>query len=99
MRTDLKNKTGRNLDEMLKNAEACLNKNNIEIGERNQARCDVLESIVELSSMPLDDRLKSIERSYSGVELESILNISPNYYRERYFALLKIIATSIKTDK
>ena len=35
MRTDLKNKTGRNLDEMMKNAEACLNKNNIELRGRN----------------------------------------------------------------
>ena len=99
MRKDLKDKTGRNLEEILKNASSCVNKNNIELGERNQARCDVLESIVELSSMTLDDRLKSIDKSYSGVELESILNIAPNYYRERYFALLEIIATSIKTDK
>lgn len=99
MRTDLKNKTGRNLDEMMKNSEACLNKNNIELSGRNQARCDVLESIEELSGMSLDERLKSIEQSYSGVELESVLNISPNYYRDRYFALLELIATSIKEDK
>ena len=99
MRTDLKNKTGRSFDEMMNNAEACLNKNNIELSGRNQARCDVLESIEELSGMSLDERLKSIEQSYSGVELEAILNISPNYYRDRYFALLELIATSIKEDK
>lgn len=99
MRTDLKNKTGRTLNEMINNSEACLNKNSIELSGRNQARCDVLESIEELSDMNLDERLKSIEESYKGVELESILNISPNYYRERYYALLEIVATSIKTDK
>ena len=59
----------------------------------------MLESIEELSGMPLDERLKSIEESYSGVELEAILNISPNYYRDRYFALLELIVKSIKTDK
>ena len=99
MRTDLKSKTGRTLDEILKNSEACLNKNNIELSGRNQARCDVLESIKELSGMSLDERLKSIEQSYSGVELEAILNISPNYYRDRYFALLELVARSIETDK
>ena len=99
MRKDLKNKTGRTLDEMIKNAEACLNKNSIELSGRNQARCDILEEIEELSGMNLDDRLKSIEKSYKGVELEAILNISPNYYRDRYFALLELVATSIKTDK
>lgn len=95
----LKNKTGRTLDEIINNAEACLNKNSIELSGRNQARCDVLESIEELSSMTLDERLKSIEKSYKGVELETILNISPNYYRDRYFELLMLVATSIKTDK
>lgn len=99
MRTDLKNKTGRSFDEMMKNAEACLNKNSIELSGRNQARCDVLESIAELSGMTLDERLKDIEESYKGVELEAMLNISPNYYRDRYFALLELVATSIKTDK
>lgn len=99
MRTDLKNKTGRSFNEMMMNAEACLNKNSIELNGRNQARCDVLESIEELSGMHLDERLKSIEKSYKGVELETMLNIPPNYYRDRYFALLELVVTSIKTDK
>lgn len=99
MRTDLKNKTGRTLDEMMNNADACLNKNSVELSGRNQARCDVLESIEELSGMHLDERLKSIEKSYKGVELEAMLNISPNYYRDRYFALLELVVTSIKEDK
>ena len=99
MRTD-KNKTGRSFNElMLNNAEACLNKNIIELNGRNQARCDILESIKELSCMNLTQRLKSIEKSYKGIELESMLNISPNYYRDRYFALLELVAASIKTDK
>ena len=96
---DLKDKTGRNLDEILKNASSCVNKNNVELSGRTQARCDVLESIIELSSMTLDERLKDIEKAYQGVELEAMLNIQHNYYRERYFALLELVARGIKTDK
>ena len=99
MRTDLRNKTGRNLDEMMKNAEACLNKNNIELSGRIQARCEVLETIAEMKDMNLYNRLKLIDKAYEGVELESILNISPEYYRERYYALLELVARSIETDK
>lgn len=95
---DLK-KMSNNLEEILKNASSCVNKNNVELSEREQARCDILESIAELSSMNLDDRLKSIEKSYSGVDLEYIINVSPNYYRDRYFALLELVATSINKDK
>ena len=99
MRKDLKSKTGRNLDEILKNAEACLNKNNIEISERNQARSEVLETIAEMKDMTLYNRLNTINKAYQGVDLEATLNISPNYYRERYYALLELVARSIETDK
>lgn len=99
MRTDLKNKTGRNLDEMIKNSEACLNKNNIELSGKIQARSEVLETIAEMKDMTLYNRLNTINKAYQGVELEAILNISPNYYRDRYFSLLELVATSIKEDK
>ena len=92
-------KLSNNLEVILKNASSCVNKNNVELSGRAQARCDILESIAELSGMTLDDRLNLINKEYQGVELESILNISPNYYRERYFALLELVARSIKTDK
>ena len=95
---DLK-KMNNNLDAILKNASSCVNKNNVELSGRTQARCDVLESIAELSNMTLDDRLKLINKAYQGVDLEATLNISNNYYRERYFALLELVAKSIKTDK
>lgn len=97
MRKDLKNRT-RNLDEMIKNASSCV-RGNDEVDNRIQARCEVLETIAELSGMNLDERLKSIEESYKGVDLEEALNVPKEYYRERYFSLLEIVAKSIKTYK
>lgn len=89
-------KMNNNLEAILKNASSCVRGN--ELNNRIQARCEVLESIAELSGMNLDERLKSIEESYKGVDLEEVLNVSPDYYRERYFALLEIVAKSIKTE-
>lgn len=97
MRKDLKDKTGRNLDEILKNASSCVRGN--EVDNRFQARCEVLETISEMSNMNLYNRLKLINKAYQGVELEAMLNIQHNYYRERYFALLELVARGIKTDK
>lgn len=97
MRTDLK-KMNRNLDEILKNASSCV-RGNDENNNMIQARCEVLETLAEMKDMTLYNRLKLINNAYQGVDLEAMLNISPDYYRERYFALLEIVARSIKTDK
>lgn len=90
-------KMSNNLEEILKNASNCVR--NDEVDNRIQARCDVLETLAEMKDMTLNDRLKLINQAHQGVDLEAMLNISPDYYRERYFALLEIVATSIKTDK
>ena len=93
---DLK-KLSRNLDTILQNASSCVKGDSD--NSVTQARCDVLETLAEMKDMPLNDRLKLINQAHQGVDLEAMLNISPDYYRERYFALLEIVATSIKADK
>ena len=93
---DLK-KMSNNLEAILKNASSCVRGN--EVDNRFQARCEVLETISEMSNMNLYNRLKLINKAYQGVELEAMLNIQHNYYRERYFALLELVARGIKTDK
>lgn len=93
---DLK-KMNNNLEAILKNASSCVKGNDSD--NRIQARCEVLETLAEMKDMTLYNRLELINKAYQGVDLESTLNISPDYYRERYFALLEIVAKSIKTDK
>lgn len=95
MRTDLK-KMNNNLEEIMKNASSVRND---KVDNRIQARCDVLETLAEMRSINLYNRLKLINKAYQGVDLEATLNISPDYYRERYFALLEIVAKSINIDK
>ena len=94
---DLK-KMNNNLEAILKNASSCVRENNTN-NSKIQARCEVFETIAEMSDMTLHSRLELINKAYQGVDLEATLNISPDYYRERYFALLEIVARSIKTDK
>ena len=90
-------KMSNNLEVILKNASRCIRSD--EVDNRIQARSEVLETIAEMKDMNLYNRLKLIDKEYQGVELEEILNISPNYYRERYFALLELVARSIETSK
>lgn len=92
---DLK-KMNNSLEAILNNASSCVR--NDEVDNRIQARCEVLETIAEMSNMNLYNRLELINKAYQGVDLEEVLNVSPEYYRERYFALLEIIAKSIKTE-
>ena len=93
---DLK-KMNNNLEAILKNASSCVR--NDEVDNRIKARCEVLETLAEMKDKPIIQRLNLINKAYQGVDLEATLNISPDYYRERYFALLEIVAKSIKTDK
>lgn len=93
---DLK-KMNNNLEEILKNASNCVRGN--ESDNMVQARCEVLETLAEMKDMSLANRISLINKAYLGVDLEEVLNVSPDYYRERYFALLEIVARSIKTDK
>lgn len=90
---DLK-KMNNSLEAILKNASSCVRNN--EVNNRIQARCEVLETIAEMSNIPIYNRLKLIDKAYQGVDLEEVLNVSPEYYRERYFALLELVAKSIK---
>ena len=94
---DLK-KMSNNIETILKNASSCVRGNDAN-NNKVQARCEVLETLAEMKDMTLYNRLKLINNAYQGVDLESTLNISPDYYRERYYSLLEIVATSIKTDK
>lgn len=96
MRTDLK-KMNNNIEAILKNASSCVKDNKVD--SRVQARCEVLETIAEMKDMTLYNRLQLVNKAYQGVDLEAMLNIPQDYYRERYFALLEIVAKSIKTDK
>lgn len=90
-------KMSNNLEEILKNASSCVR--NDKVDNRIQARCEVLETLAEMKDMNLYNRLKLIDKAYQGVDLEEVLNISPEYYRERYYALLELVAKSINTDK
>ena len=94
---DLK-KMNNNLETILKNASNCVRGNDAN-NNKVQARYEVLETLAEMKDMTLYNRLNLINKAYQGVDLEATLNISPEYYRERYFALLEIVAKSIKTDK
>ena len=90
-------KLSNNLEVILKNASSCIR--NDEVDNRIQARGEVLETLAEMKDMNLYNRLKLIDKSYQGVDLEEVLNVSPEYYRERYYALLELVARSINTDK
>lgn len=91
-------KVSNNLEAILKNASSCVRGNDAN-NNKVQARCEVLETLAEMKDMTLYNRINLINKAYQGVDLESKLNISPDYYRERYYALLEIVARSIKTDK
>ena len=56
---------------------------------------DVLEDLLELKDLDVETRLSNIEASSSNTELEAILGVSSDYYRNKYFALLKIIASGV----
>lgn len=91
-------KMSNNLEEILKNASSCVRGNDAN-NNKVQARYEVLDTLAEMKDKPIIQRLNIINKAYQGVDLEATLNISPDYYRERYFALLEIVAKSIKTDK
>ena len=56
------------------------------------AMCDVLEDIYSLKDLNVEARWKNIESRQNNKELENILGVSKDYYRDRYFALLRVIA-------
>ena len=97
MRTDL-SKMNNSLEAILKNASSCVRGNETN-NNKIQARYEVFETIAEMSDMSLHSRLELINKAYQGVDIESKLNIPQDYYRERYYVLLELVAKSIKTDK
>ena len=77
-------------DEMLASAQEAMR---VDINTpKFDAMGDVLEDILALKDLDVEARLSSIESRQSNKELETILGVSKDYYRDRYFALLKIIA-------
>lgn len=89
-------KMDNSLEAILNNASSCVKEN--KVNDKIQARCEVLETIAEMSNMPICSRLELINKAYQGVDLEEALNVPKEYYRERYFALLELVAKSIKTE-
>ena len=77
-------------DEMLASAQEAMR---VDINTpKFDAMGDVLEDILALKDLDVEARLSSIESRQSNKELETILGVSKDYYRDRYFALLKLIA-------
>lgn len=87
---------GKTFDEMLANAQAAMR---VDIPTpKFDAMGDVLEDVLALKDLDVEARLSNIESRYSNKELETILGVSADYYRDKYFALLKVVAlgTDIK---
>lgn len=84
---------GKTFEEMLENAQSAMR---VDIPTPSfDAIGDVLEDVLSFKDLDVDARLSNIERVYSNRELEAILGISPDYYRDKYFALLKVVALGI----
>ena len=87
---------GKTFEEILENAQAVILVDDFkkEFDEVD----DVLEDVLSLKDLSIEASLSSIESMSSNKELEETLGVSPDYYRKRYFELLKIIAlyTDIK---
>lgn len=87
---------GKTFDEVLENAQA-----DIELDiptPEFDAIGAVLEDMLELKDLDVEARLSNIESRHYNKELEAILGVSTDYYRDKYFALLKILSfcTDIK---
>ena len=87
---------GKTLDEILANAQAAVG-----VGiptPQFDAIGSVLGDMLALKDLDVEARLSNIESRHSNKELETILGVSTDYYRDKYFALLKVLAwgTSIK---
>lgn len=90
------NNCGKTFDEMIANAHAATR---VDIPTpKFDAMCDVLEDVLALKDLDVEARLSNIESRQSNKELETILGVSTDYYRDKYFALLKFLAlcTDIK---
>lgn len=61
---------------------------------------DVLEDILELKDLDVKAQLSSIKSRQSNKELETVLGVSSDYYRDKYFAILKVLvlAQTLNSD-
>lgn len=84
---------GKTFEEMLENAQSVIGVDSTT--SKFDALGDVLEDLLELKDLDVETRLSNIEASSSNTELEAILGISSDYYRNKYFALLKIVASGV----
>lgn len=84
--------SGRTVEEMVQSAKKAIREKDSTRGY--DAVSDVLEDVSLFKGLSLEDRLLAIENSSSNTELEEILGIPSDYYRNKYFALLKVIALS-----
>lgn len=87
---------GKTLEEILANAQAAVE---ADIPTpKFDAIGAVLEDMLALKDLDVEARLSNIESRYSNKELEAILGVPTDYYHDKYFALLKVLAlgTGIK---
>ena len=82
--------SGRTVEEMVQNAQKTMREKDSVM--EYDAVSDVLEDVYLFKGLSLEDRLSIIETASSSTELEEILGIPSDYYRNKYFALLKVIA-------
>lgn len=87
---------GKTFEEMLENAQAVIRVE--DSAPEFDAVGDVLEDVLALKDLDVEARLSNIEASSYNTEVEAILGVPSDYYRNKYFALLKVVAlgTDIK---
>lgn len=87
---------GKTFEEILENAQAAMR---VDVPTPEfDAIGDVLEDVLALKGLSVEARLSNIENMSSNTELkklETILGVSSGYYRNKYFALLKVIALGV----
>ena len=88
----------KNFDEVLANEQAS---RMVDISTpKFDAIGDVLEDIFELKGLDVKAQLSSIKSRQSNKELETVLGVSSDYYRDKYFALLRVLvlAQTLNSD-
>ena len=81
-------------EESYENAKNTLNKN-VHVSDYECAKQDVLERLETLFKMPLEERKDYLDWVYdNAIQLGSLLSVSQDYYKKRYFILLKSVALS-----
>ena len=80
-------------EESYENAKNALNKNN-SISDTACAKDDVLERLMTLFNMTLVERKDYLDNLYNNTQMFELLGAPQDYYKKRYFVLLKAVALS-----